>query len=259
MKLKKLLLRYFPPGIILEYERSNGESEVKSLDLLNLGSDTDVPGLVEEILGEEPLIPLSKKHYLVSMIDKLKSKMSQNLNQRFQLATRLRAHEQPLTNCAFDKYGTRFITGSHDRTCKMFDSSSGKQLLSLQGHTNSVYCLAFNNPYSTRVATGSFDKTARLWDADSGDCLRIFEGHSEEIVCLGFETQGHFLATGSMDCSAKLWDLETGQSTLTLQGHKEEVISLAFSSEGDRLVTGSFDKTAKVWDLRSGSLGNKLT
>lgn len=257
MKLKKLLLRYFPPGIILEYERSNGESEVKSLDLLNLTPDTDVSALVEEILAEEPLIPLSKKHYLVSMIDKLKVKMSQNQNQRFELANRLRTHEQPLTNCAFDKYGTRFITGSHDRTCKMFDSKSGKELLTLRGHSNSVYCLAFNNPYSTRVATGSFDKTARLWDADTGDCLKVLKGHSEEIVCLGFETQGHFLATGSMDCSSMLWDIETGQSTLTLKGHKEEVISLAFSSEGDRLVTGSFDKTAKVWDLRTGNFKNK--
>lgn len=252
MKLKKLLLRYFPPGIILEYERSNGESEVKSLDLLNLSPDTDVPGLVEEILAEEPLIPLSKKHYLVSMIEKLKHKMSQNSDRKFALSNQLKVHEQPLTNCAFDKYGTRFITGSHDRTCKVFDSESGKQLLTLRGHSNSVYCLAFNNPYSTRIATGSFDKTARLWDAGNGKCLEVLTGHREEIVCLGFDGQGQFLATGSMDCEAKLWDVETGKETLGLKGHEEEVISLAFSSEGDRLITGSFDKTAKIWDLRSG-------
>ena len=36
MKLKRFLLRYYPPGIILEYLRSNGESETKSIDLLNL-------------------------------------------------------------------------------------------------------------------------------------------------------------------------------------------------------------------------------
>jgi dynein assembly factor with WDR repeat domains 1 len=257
MKLKKLLLRYFPPGIILEYERSNGESEIKSLDLLNLSPDTDVQALVEEILGEEPLIPLSKKHYLVSMIQRLKQKMSQNQIQSFELVNQIKAHEQPLTNCAFDKYGKRFITGSHDRTCKIFNSESGKEMLSLNGHSNSVYCLAFNNPYSTRIATGSFDKTARLWDSETGDCLKIFKGHDEEIVCLDFETQGNFLATGSMDCSAKLWDLETGKTTLDLVGHQEEVISLSFSSEGDRLITGSFDKTAKIWDLRTGIFKNK--
>ena len=36
MKLKRFLLRYHPPGIILEYLRKNGEVETKSIDLLNL-------------------------------------------------------------------------------------------------------------------------------------------------------------------------------------------------------------------------------
>ena len=36
MKLKRLLLRYYPPGIILEYIISNEEIETKSIDLLDL-------------------------------------------------------------------------------------------------------------------------------------------------------------------------------------------------------------------------------
>jgi len=46
MKLKKFLLRYYPPGIILEYIKSNNEIEVKSIDLLNLNETTDVEELV---------------------------------------------------------------------------------------------------------------------------------------------------------------------------------------------------------------------
>lgn len=40
MKLKRFLLRYYPPGIILEYVRSNGEQETKSIDLLNLSAES---------------------------------------------------------------------------------------------------------------------------------------------------------------------------------------------------------------------------
>jgi dynein assembly factor with WDR repeat domains 1 len=47
MKLKKFLLRYYPPGILLEYVRNNGEEETKSIDLLNLNAKTDIDGLVE--------------------------------------------------------------------------------------------------------------------------------------------------------------------------------------------------------------------
>ena len=39
MKLKKFLLRYYPPGIILEYEKTSGEPETKSIDLLNLNEE----------------------------------------------------------------------------------------------------------------------------------------------------------------------------------------------------------------------------
>jgi len=42
MKLKKILIRYYPPGITLEYARSTGEVESKCIDLLNLSKDTNI-------------------------------------------------------------------------------------------------------------------------------------------------------------------------------------------------------------------------
>jgi WD40 repeat protein len=41
----------------------------------------------------------------------------------------------------------RFITGSYDRTCKIWDTESGKLLHTLEGHKNAVYSMAFNVPY----------------------------------------------------------------------------------------------------------------
>ena len=40
-----------------------------------------------------------------------------------------------------------FITGSYDRTCKVWDTASGEELQTLEGHRNVVYAIAFNNPY----------------------------------------------------------------------------------------------------------------
>ena len=121
MKLKKFLLRYYPPGIILEYSKSNGESEIKTIDLLNLNEETDVQNLVDEILQEEPLIPQNKKHYLVKLIDKLVEKVCCNKKQHFKVHKKLKGHKNPLTNIDFNKYGTQFISGSYDRTCKLWD------------------------------------------------------------------------------------------------------------------------------------------
>ena len=57
---------------------------------------------------------------------------------------------------------TRFITGSYDRTCKIWNTHTGEEMFSLEGHKNVVYCLSFNNPFGDMVATGSFDKTAKV-------------------------------------------------------------------------------------------------
>jgi dynein assembly factor with WDR repeat domains 1 len=71
----------------------------------------------------------------------------ENQQQKFTLFKVLRAHLLPLTNCAFNKGGDKFITGSYDRTCKVWDTNTGKELLSLDEHNNVVYCMAFNNPF----------------------------------------------------------------------------------------------------------------
>lgn len=40
------------------------------------------------------------------------------------------------------------MTGSYDRTCKVWDIDSGTELLTLEGHKNVVYTVSFNNPIS---------------------------------------------------------------------------------------------------------------
>lgn len=48
-----------------------------------------------------------------------------------------------------------FITGSYDRTCKVWDTASGEELHVLEGHKNVVYAIAFNNPYGYVLTTHS--------------------------------------------------------------------------------------------------------
>jgi dynein assembly factor with WDR repeat domains 1 len=67
-----------------------------------------------------------------------------------------------LTNCAFNKNGDKFITGSYDQTCIIWSTETGEILHRLKGHRNVVYAISFNLPYGDRVATGSFDQTAKV-------------------------------------------------------------------------------------------------
>uniref|UniRef100_A0A3Q1DEQ5 Dynein assembly factor with WDR repeat domains 1 n=1 Tax=Amphiprion ocellaris TaxID=80972 RepID=A0A3Q1DEQ5_AMPOC len=258
MKLKRFLLRYYPPGIILEYEKG-GYLRTKSIDLLDLTPETNPDELVVEIRQSEPLITESRAEQVKHLVLRLQQKQGQQNHHRFCFFKELKAHILPLTNVAFDKSGSRFITGSYDRTCRVWDTASGTELHMLEGHRNVVYAIAFNNPYGDKIATGSFDKTCKLWCAETGKCFHTFRGHMAEIVCLAFNPQSTLVATGSMDTTAKLWDVESGEEVATLTGHTAEVLSLCFNTVGNQLVTGSFDHTVAIWDVASGRRVHTLT
>ena len=114
---------------------------------------------MDDIVAREPLISENRKPQLRRLIYKLIEKLETNENNDFFLFKILRAHILPLTNCAFNKSGDKFITGSYDRTCKIWNTETGEELLTLEGHRNVVYAIAFNNPYGDKVITGSFGAT----------------------------------------------------------------------------------------------------
>ncbi|KAA0714746.1 Dynein assembly factor with WDR repeat domains 1 [Triplophysa tibetana] len=264
MRLKRLHIRYYPPGIFLDYEKG-GELRTKSIDLLDLTPETDVNELVSNIRAAEPLITSSCVEQVKILIHKLQNKIGQKDDRKFYSFRVLHAHILPLTNVAFNKSGSRFITGSYDRTCKIWDTASGEELYTLQGHKNVVYAIAFNNPYGDKVATGSFDKTCKLWSAETGKCFYTFRGHMAEIVCLAFNPQSTLVATGSMDTTAKLWDVESGEEACTLAvwdvdsgqclatllGHSDEILDVCFNYIGQLIATASADGTSRVYSAET--------
>ena len=208
-KLDKIQVRFFPPGIILEFKDNLGIVDNKIIDLLNITKDSDIAYLVQEIIKKEPLTSKHAKT-LEKVIQKLITVVSENITHEFELNKTLKCHELPLTNCAFNKNGNMFLTGSYDRTCIIWDTETGDLLQKLIGHQNVVYTISFNLPYANKVATGSFDHTAKIWNVADGKCDTTFTGHDLEVVALQFDPMSSQLLTGSMDKTSKIWNIETG-------------------------------------------------
>lgn len=61
----------------------------------------------------------------------------------------------------------KIVTGSFDRTAKIWDANTGQRYHTLKGHKMEIVCLGFD-PHGMLVATGSMDHTAKLWDVETG-------------------------------------------------------------------------------------------
>jgi WD domain, G-beta repeat len=77
--------------------------------------------------------------------------------------TRIAADASPPV-VAFSPDGARVLTGSEDKTARLWDAATGLEIRAFKGHEGAVNSVAFS-PDGARVLTGSWDKTARLWDA----------------------------------------------------------------------------------------------
>jgi len=167
----------------------------------------------------------------------------------------LHGHTGSVYSVAFAPDGKRLVTGSADKTAKVWDADTGRAALTLtltlKGHTDYVSSVAFS-PDGQRLVTVSRDMTAKLWDAHTGREIRTLRGHTRFVTSVAFSPDGMRLVTGSADHTAKVWDAHTGRELWTLKGHTYLVLSVAFSPDGQRLITGSYDQTAKVWDAHTG-------
>jgi len=152
---------------------------------------------------------------------------------------------------AFSPDGKLLATGDSDGIVRLWEASSGRELLTCKEHTNVVESVAFS-PSGKILASGSYDKTIRLWDVNTGECLQVLQAHTESVMSVTFSPSGNILASGSFDCTIRLWDIPTGKCLKILQGHTKVVLSVAFNPAGDMLATGSGNKTVRLWDVNTG-------
>jgi WD40 repeat protein/serine/threonine protein kinase len=169
----------------------------------------------------------------------------------------LRGHLAVVNSVAYSPDGQRIVTGSFDRTAKVWDAVSGRELLTLKGHGDGITSVAYS-PDGQRVVTGGYDETAKVWEAATGRELLTLRGHRAYVNSVAFSTDGQRIATGSGDETVKVWDTASGLELLTLKmGGMGACV--AFSPDGQRIATGSWfgpttnrHSPAKVWDATTG-------
>lgn len=129
--------------------------------------------------------------------------------------------------------GRLVASGSWDRSWKIFDATTGVEMMHVRGHDCECPCICGKDQHGRRV--GRVDT----------DCP--VAGHLAGIRTLAFSRCGKRLATGSWDAAVCLWDAATGEMLRQYLGHTKTIEDLSFSPLGDVLASGGDDGQVLFW------------
>jgi WD40 repeat protein len=116
----------------------------------------------------------------------------------------LMGHTHIVRSLAMSADGKLLVSGSLDKTIKIWQLETGQLIRTLKGHQAEVCAIALG-PDEQIIASGSADKTIKLWHVQTGELLATFTGHSDVVTAVAFTASGDILVSGSLDKTIKIW------------------------------------------------------
>ncbi|KAH9440829.1 hypothetical protein Pst134EA_033006 [Puccinia striiformis f. sp. tritici] len=181
-----------------------------------------------------------------------------------QVSRKLKGHQDSVYCLQMDDH--QIITGSRDRTIKVWDTKTRECRRTLVGHKGSVLCVRYD---ATVLLSGSSDSSVFVWDKSSWKVKMELVGHRSGVLDLAISPTS--FVSCSKDTTIKIWNRFNGELLRTITGHSGPVNALELSTlslptllspsgsststEGSRgLLSASGDSTMKLWELETGKL-----
>lgn len=166
----------------------------------------------------------------------------------------LSGHSQPVSDLALASNGRYALTGSWDKTLRLWDLESATSLRTFIGHSSDIHSVALSAD-NRQIVSGSRDKTIRLWNTMAQCKKTIEEGcHTDWVNCVRFSpssTDTLIVSCGADKC-VKMWDLKECSLKKNLLGHTGSVYTITISPDGSLCASGGKDGVAMLWDVNEG-------
>lgn len=167
-------------------------------------------------------------------------------------------HSSWINDVKFAPNSLSFITGSADRTVRLWDAHTGSLRRTLTGHRSAINAVDYTND-GKMIASASADSTVRLWNAETGELIRTLVHGSAAVISVEISGVDDRLYSGSQDGSIIIWDRTSGLEIRRIMLPQGPLTSLAVSPDGRTIATGSNQGNIYIWDSVTGELLRNLS
>uniref|UniRef100_A0A4X1U2I7 Autophagy related 16 like 1 n=2 Tax=Sus scrofa TaxID=9823 RepID=A0A4X1U2I7_PIG len=176
----------------------------------------------------------------------------------YRLRHTLTGHSGKVLSAKFLLDNARIVSGSHDRTLKLWDLRSKVCIKTVFAGSscNDIVCT------EQCVMSGHFDKKIRFWDIRSESIVREMELLGK-ITALDLNPERTELLSCSRDDLLKIIDLRINavRQTFSAPGFKcgSDWTRVVFSPDGSYVAAGSAEGSLYVWSVLSGKVEKVLS
>ncbi len=75
-----------------------------------------------------------------------------------------------MTSVAFSKDDKYIISGSEDKSIKIWERETGREIKTLKGHSHMVTSVAFSKD-DKYIISGSWDNSIKIWEQETGSVI----------------------------------------------------------------------------------------
>jgi WD40 repeat protein len=169
----------------------------------------------------------------------------------------LEGHAAGVPSVAFVGEGKVLVSGSEDKTVKLWNVADGKEIATLKGHAGGIQSVAATRD-GKLIASADDTGAVKVWEVETQKELHTLKGGKGDAAGLAFSSDGKLLAVGGggFDKAAdkawgeiRLWDPATGKEAGVLSWPGNRVNAIAFSPDGALLASCSSNGAVALWDV----------
>lgn len=161
-----------------------------------------------------------------------------------------KGHELAVIAVAISPDSNYVATGSRDKSAKLWQLSSGREVRSFLGHEGSVNSLDFSND-GKYLITSSGDKSVRIWETLTGKELFKSEPDNAILSAVALSPDGKFFVTGGYGGIAHVYDFQTKKILTEIAVNPDKGrgygINIAISPDSKWLGIGEDNRVATVY------------